>query len=121
MATPIFAALADPTRRQLLADLAEGSPKTATQLALAYPITRRAILDALTILAEAGLVTVRQQGRDKQYTLTLNHSSKWNSGSRRSAPSGRRGCCGSNSCWKPPSLIRRSERAIIKGKVNPPV
>lgn len=70
MATPIFAALADPTRRQLLADLAEGSPKTATQLALAYPITRQAILKHLTILAEAGLVTVRQQGRDKQYTLT---------------------------------------------------
>lgn len=70
MDAPIFAALADPTRRQLLTDLAEGSPKTATQLALAYPITRQAILKHLTILAEAGLVTVRQQGRDKQYTLT---------------------------------------------------
>lgn len=70
METPIFAALADPTRRQLLADLAEGNPKTATQLAAAYPITRQAILKHLTILAEAGLVTVQQQGRDKQYTLT---------------------------------------------------
>ena len=70
METPIFAALADPTRRQLLTDLAEGRPKTATQLAAEYPITRQAILKHLTILAEAGLVTVRQQGRDKQYTLT---------------------------------------------------
>lgn len=70
MDTPIFAALADPTRRQLLTHLAESSPKTATQLAAAYPITRQAILKHLTILAEAGLVTVRQQGRDKQYTLT---------------------------------------------------
>jgi len=70
METPIFAALADPTRRQLLTNLAENSPKTATQLATEYPITRQAILKHLTILAEAGLVTVRQQGRDKQYTLT---------------------------------------------------
>ena len=70
METPIFAALADPTRRQLLTNLAENSPKTATQLATEYPITRQAILKHLTILAEAGLVTVRQKGRDKQYTLT---------------------------------------------------
>lgn len=70
METPIFVALADPTRRHLLIHLAEGSPKTATQLAAEYPITRQAILKHLTILAEAGLVTVRQQGRDKQYTLT---------------------------------------------------
>jgi DNA-binding transcriptional ArsR family regulator len=68
--TAIFTALADPTRRQLLAKLAESSPKTATQLAAEYPITRQAILKHLTILAEAGLVTVQQQGRDKQYTLT---------------------------------------------------
>lgn len=66
----LFAALADPTRRQLLATLAESSPKTATQLATKYPITRQAILKHLTILAEAGLVTVQQQGREKQYTLT---------------------------------------------------
>ncbi|MFZ4663431.1 MAG: ArsR/SmtB family transcription factor [Caldilineaceae bacterium] len=70
MDAPIFAALADPTRRQLLTNLAESSPKTATQLATEYPITRQAILKHLTILAEAGLVTVQQQGREKRYTLT---------------------------------------------------
>lgn len=68
--TPIFTALADPTRRQLLTNLAESSPKTATQLATEYPITRQAILKHLTILADAGLVTVQQQGREKRYTLT---------------------------------------------------
>lgn len=66
----IFAALADPIRRQLLATLAEYGPKTATQLATEYPITRQAILKHLTLLAEAGLVTVHQQGREKRYTLT---------------------------------------------------
>jgi DNA-binding transcriptional ArsR family regulator len=68
--TPVFAALADPTRRQLLLDLAEHSPRTATQLAAEYPITRQGILKHLNILEEAGLVTVYQRGREKRYTLT---------------------------------------------------
>jgi DNA-binding transcriptional ArsR family regulator len=68
---PVFAALADPTRRQLLLDLAKNSPKTATQFAAEYPITRQGILKHLHILEEAGLVTVYQRGREKRYTLTL--------------------------------------------------
>lgn len=66
----IFTALADPVRRSLLADLAEHSPKTATQLARDYPITRQGILKHLTILENAGLVAVHQEGREKRYTLT---------------------------------------------------
>jgi DNA-binding transcriptional ArsR family regulator len=68
--TPVFAALADPMRRQLLSHLAEHSPKTATQLAVDYPITRQGILKHLHILEDAGLVAVHQQGREKRYTLT---------------------------------------------------
>jgi len=68
---PIFAALADPTRRSLLLNLAENSPKTASQLAEEYPITRQGILKHLNILDDAGLVTVYQEGREKRYTLTL--------------------------------------------------
>jgi DNA-binding transcriptional ArsR family regulator len=67
---PVFAALADPTRRQLLTYLAENSPRTATQLAADYPITRQGILKHLTILEGAGLVAVHQRGREKRYTLT---------------------------------------------------
>ncbi len=67
---PVFAALADPMRRSLLANLAEHSPKTATQLAQEYPITRQGILKHLAILEEAGLVAVEQKGREKRYTLT---------------------------------------------------
>jgi DNA-binding transcriptional ArsR family regulator len=66
----VFAALADPMRRKLLVKLAETSPKTATQLAQEYPITRQGILKHLTILEAAGLVAVHQEGRDKRYTLT---------------------------------------------------
>jgi DNA-binding transcriptional ArsR family regulator len=66
----LFAALADPVRRGLLINLAEYSPKTATQLAEGYPITRQGILKHLTILESAGLVVVHQLGREKRYTLT---------------------------------------------------
>lgn len=68
---PIFAALADPVRRSLLVKLAENSPKTATQLAKEYPgITRQGILKHLTILKNASLVAVQQQGREKRFSLT---------------------------------------------------
>jgi DNA-binding transcriptional ArsR family regulator len=65
----IFTALADPMRRQLLIDLAKNSPKTATQLAKSYPISRPGIIKHLNILKEAGLVKVSQHGRDKRYIL----------------------------------------------------
>lgn len=77
---PVFAALADPMRRSLLANLAEHSPKTATQLAQEYPITRQGILKHLNILEQAGLVAVTQQGREKRYMLTpepLNELEQW--------------------------------------------
>lgn len=67
---PVFAALADPMRRKLLLNLAEHSPRTATQLAEEYPITRQGILKHLRILEEAGLVTVYKRGREKRYSLT---------------------------------------------------
>ena len=67
---PIFAALADPVRRSLLMNLAGQSPRTATELAREYPITRQGILKHLAILEAAGLVAVHQEGREKLYSLT---------------------------------------------------
>lgn len=66
----LFAALADPTRRELLAQLAAHSPKTATELARDYPITRQGLRKHLALLQVAGLVTVDQAGRDKRYSLS---------------------------------------------------
>ena len=67
----IFTALADPMRRKLLVNLADNSPKTATQLAKEYPrITRQGILKHLNILEDAGLVAAHRKGREKRYTLT---------------------------------------------------
>jgi len=57
IAEQVFIALADPTRRAILASLASGGPATATDLAGQLPITRQAIAKHLALLAEAGLVT----------------------------------------------------------------
>jgi DNA-binding transcriptional ArsR family regulator len=57
VAEQVFTALADPSRRAILAALASGGPATATDLASRLPITRQAIAKHLTLLAEAGLVT----------------------------------------------------------------
>jgi DNA-binding transcriptional ArsR family regulator len=57
IAERVFTALADPTRRAVLAALASGGPATATDLARRLPITRQAIAKHLALLAEVGLVT----------------------------------------------------------------
>jgi len=57
IAEQVFVALADPTRRGILAALASGGPATATDLADRLPITRQAIAKHLALLADAGLVT----------------------------------------------------------------
>jgi DNA-binding transcriptional ArsR family regulator len=56
VAQDVFTALADPSRRAILAALASGGPATATDLAARLPITRQAIAKHLALLAEAGLV-----------------------------------------------------------------
>ena len=56
VAQEVFTALADPSRRSILAALAAAGPATATDLAARLPITRQAIAKHLALLAEAGLV-----------------------------------------------------------------
>jgi DNA-binding transcriptional ArsR family regulator len=57
IAEQVFTALADPTRRAILATLAAQGPATATDLADRLPITRQAIAKHLVLLADADLVT----------------------------------------------------------------
>ena len=57
IAEQVFSALADPSRRAILAALAAAGPVTATDLAARLPITRQAIAKHLALLTEAGLVT----------------------------------------------------------------
>jgi DNA-binding transcriptional ArsR family regulator len=62
VAEAVFAALADPNRRAILAALAADGPATATDLAAALPITRQGIAKHLALLAEAGLVAAEPGG-----------------------------------------------------------
>src|SRR4051794_12076584 len=56
VAEQVFVALADPSRRTILAELAAGGPATATDLADRLPISRQAIAKHLALLTDAGLV-----------------------------------------------------------------
>jgi DNA-binding transcriptional ArsR family regulator len=57
VAEQVFIALADPTRRAILAALAVDGPSTVTNLAARLPITRQAIAKHLALMTDAGLVT----------------------------------------------------------------
>jgi DNA-binding transcriptional ArsR family regulator len=52
-----FAALADPTRRAMLARLADDGEATVNELAAPFPISVQAISKHLKVLEQAGLVT----------------------------------------------------------------
>ena len=63
-----FAALADPTRRAILARLALGEA-TVTELARPFEITQPAISQHLKILEEAGLIVQRVDGTKRPRRL----------------------------------------------------
>jgi DNA-binding transcriptional ArsR family regulator len=66
----VFAALADPTRRLLIEQLSAAGSKTATEFAQELPITRQGVSKHLKVLAEANLVGMQQEGRERRYSLT---------------------------------------------------
>jgi DNA-binding transcriptional ArsR family regulator len=69
-AGPVFAALADPHRRQLVETLAARETATLSQLAAGLPITRQAVSKHLAALGRAGLVDSSRVGRETRYSLT---------------------------------------------------
>jgi DNA-binding transcriptional ArsR family regulator len=66
----VFAALADPTRRQVVRALSEQPGLTASHLAGELPMTRQAVTKHLAALDRAGLVRGHREGRELRYTLT---------------------------------------------------
>ena len=66
----VFAALADPTRREVVRSLAQRPGLTASHLAGQLPMTRQAVAKHLSALSGAGLVQARREGRETRYTLT---------------------------------------------------
>jgi DNA-binding transcriptional ArsR family regulator len=66
----VFGALSDPTRRRLLAAIAERPEATATELASELPISRQAVIKHLSALADAGLLDRHRSGREVHYRVT---------------------------------------------------
>lgn len=64
----LFAALADPTRRAIVARLAEG-PSTVGELAEPFDLTFAAVSKHVRVLDRAGLVTRTRQGRSMECVL----------------------------------------------------
>ena len=69
-AQPVFAALSDPTRRQVLSLIGESGEASASRLARSLPVSRQAVHKHLASLAAAGLIADRRQGREVLYRLT---------------------------------------------------
>jgi DNA-binding transcriptional ArsR family regulator len=65
----LFAALADPTRQQLLDILAARGGATASTLAVGLPISRQAVVKHLAILERAGLIVGQRRGREVRYSV----------------------------------------------------
>ena len=63
-----FAALADPTRREVLERLAAG-PRAVGEIAEGLPVSRPAVSQHLKVLKEAGLVTDEADGTRRVYSI----------------------------------------------------
>ena len=68
---PVFAALADPTRRELLERLGRDGPATATVLADHLGVSRQAAAKHVDVLVGAGLATRTRHGRETHITAEL--------------------------------------------------
>jgi len=63
-----IAALADPSRRQIIEVLRKG-PQPVAQIADGLPISRPAVSQHLKVLSDAGLLAVTAQGNKRLYHL----------------------------------------------------
>ena len=67
---PIFAALGDSTRLQIIGRLATGEPLSIATLTTGTGVTRQAITKHLLVLGHAGLVRSKWRGRERKWELT---------------------------------------------------
>jgi len=66
---PLFAALGDVTRLEIVARLARGEPLSITRLSEGSRLTRQAITKHLHVLEDAGLARGSRQGREQIWEL----------------------------------------------------
>jgi DNA-binding transcriptional ArsR family regulator len=76
---PVFRALADPTRRRILRDLAR-EPASIADVAARFDMSRPAVAKHLGVLEEGGLIIVLPRGRERINVLkpeTLKTAADW--------------------------------------------
>ncbi len=70
MRRDVFQAIADPTRREIINILAHNT-LTLNRVAENFEVSRPAISKHIRILTECGLVTIKQDGRERYCTANL--------------------------------------------------
>jgi DNA-binding transcriptional ArsR family regulator len=68
-AAPVFAALGDETRLDLVARLCAGGPMSISRLTAGTEVTRQAVTKHLKVLAGAGLARGTRSGRDHVWEI----------------------------------------------------
>lgn len=68
-AEAVFAALGDPTRLALLRRLSARGPASISSLSRGFDLTRQGVTKHLNVLAGAGIVTGRRQGREHVWAV----------------------------------------------------
>lgn len=66
----VFAALADPRRRELLDLLGQSPGSSASSLAARMPVSRQAVAQHLVVLEDSSLVTKSRAGREVLFTVS---------------------------------------------------
>lgn len=68
---PLFFALGDGTRQQIILLLEKRDAANVKELAAKLPLSRPAVSHHLQVLRHAGLVGIRRQGTENYYSLTI--------------------------------------------------
>ena len=67
----VYQAIADPTRREII-NMIASQPHNVNSIAQNFNVTRQAISLHIQILADCGLIAIKQQGRDRICEAKLN-------------------------------------------------
>jgi len=66
---PVFAALGDETRLELISRLNDGRPHSIAQLTSGLSLTRQGVTKHLRVLERVGIVNSDRVGRESKFTL----------------------------------------------------
>jgi len=66
---PVFAALGDMTRLELVSRLSDGKQHSIVQLAEGLDLTRQGVTKHLQVLKQAGVVSCKRIGRESRFTI----------------------------------------------------